>query len=89
MLTTKKNVFVSNVGTAGPYVMTPVDYVGEIEEFLKSKEIVFNTDHNAVKMEGVPAFKVINISPQCSENLVSEIRDFLDLKQFTWDIVNP
>ena len=85
MSTKTKQVCVSPGGKAGPYIMTPVQYVEQIREFLVQHSIRFNLDHGRYKTRDVPEFTVFNITRDCTDDQVSGIRDFLDGVSFMWD----
>jgi hypothetical protein len=71
-------------GEAGPYIMAPVQYVERIREFLMSRHIRFHLDHGIYKTRQISEFTVFNITRDCTEEQVVEIRNFLD--GFTWEI---
>ena len=85
MATKTKQVSVSPGGKAGPYIMTPVQYVEQIREFLKNRGIRFNIDHASYKTRDVPEFTVFDISRDTTEEQVTEIKDYLDGVNFMWE----
>jgi len=85
MTTKTKPVSVSPGGKAGPYIMTPVQYVEQIHEFLTQQGIRFNIDHGRYKTQGVPEFTVFNITRDCTHEQLDEIKSFLDSVNFMWE----
>ena len=71
---------------AGPYIMTPVQYVERIREFLEKHGIRFNVDRRSYKTQRFPEFTVFDISRDTTEEQVAEINDFLDKVMFVWEL---
>ena len=86
MTATIKPVSLSTDGEAGPYIMTPVQYVDQVRNFLVDRGIRFNLDHASFQRKGIPEFTVFNISRDCRKDQVTEIEAFLNGSSFVWEL---
>jgi hypothetical protein len=73
----KKNLYVSTDGTAGPYIMMPVECVDLAREILDDLHVPYYVDRNAVRANGIPVFTVVNISSDCTEEQIATINEAL------------
>jgi len=58
---THEPIKVSVDGTAGPYIMVPVDQLDQVTELLDNNEIPYWVDADAISIEGEPEITVINL----------------------------
>jgi hypothetical protein len=86
MATELKPVEVLTDCEAGPYIMTPVQYVDQIREFLEKRRIRFNIDRRTYKTQRFPEFTAFNISRDTTDEQVAEISDFLCEGMFAWEL---
>ena len=86
MATEIKPVKILTDSEAGPYIMTPVQYVERIREFLENHGIRFNVDRRSYKTARFPEFTVFDISRDTTEEQVGAISDFLDDVMFVWEL---
>jgi hypothetical protein len=59
--TTKKPLYVSTNGTAGPYIMLPVSQLDEVRRLLDSQGVGYWVEENVISLNGAPEVAVINL----------------------------
>ena len=57
---TRQKIRVSVDGTAGPYIMVPVDQLSHVRQNLDKHTIQYWVDSNAISLDGKPSVTVIN-----------------------------
>ncbi len=78
-------LYVSTDGTAGPYIMMPVEYQEDVEKILQDLGIKdFWADMNPVRMDGELAFNVININKHVSPEKIQQVNQQLQEKGNVW-----
>lgn len=58
---TQERVVIHAEGTAGAYIMAPVDQIAHIEGVLRRNRVSFWVDDDAISLDGKPAVSVINL----------------------------
>jgi hypothetical protein len=59
--TTHERMIVSGDGTAGPYVMVPVEQLQVVETVLRAHGISYWVDSDAISLNGKPEITVVNL----------------------------
>jgi hypothetical protein len=72
---TQKTIRVSTDGTAGPYIMVPVDQLEQVRHLLSSNDIPHWIDHNAISVDGRPAVAVINLGKKIDSRRIQTLLD--------------
>jgi hypothetical protein len=75
---TRRKLRVSIDGTAGPYIMVPVDQLSEVQELLDQNEIKHWAESDAISLDGGPAVAVINLGHDGDAAKVQSILDSAD-----------
>ena len=60
-VSTKKPLYVSTDGDAVPYIMVPVQQIGEVCALLDANEIRYWVDEDAISIDGKPEVTVVNL----------------------------
>ena len=74
-MTTRKPLYVSTDGDAGPYIMVPVELLGRVRAVLDTNKIPYWVDEEAISLDGKPEITVINISGRSDPNRVQALLD--------------
>jgi hypothetical protein len=74
-VSTKQPLRVSNEGTAGPYVMVPLDQLDELRQLLDAKRIGYWVDENAISLNGAAYIAVVNFGRNADPNTIQSILD--------------
>jgi len=74
-VTTKKPLYVSTEGTAGPYIMVPETQLARVEALLSENGIPFWTDQDVISIGGGPAVGVINLGRSGNAGRVQALLD--------------
>lgn len=72
---TKKPLRVSTESTMGPYIMTPVSRMDEIQRLLDSRGIRYSVEENVISMDGGPEIGVINFGREEDTAAIQAILD--------------
>ena len=72
---TKKPLYVSRDGNAGPYIMVPVQQIDEVRTLLDAYRIPYWVDENAISLDGKPEVTVINLGHRADAAAVQDILD--------------
>ena len=72
---TRRRICVSNDGEGGPYIMLPVEQLEQIESLLRSMQVPFWVDSNAISVNGRPEFTVINLRRGADVHTVQHLLD--------------
>ena len=59
--TTHKHLRVATDGTAGPYIIVPVNQLAEVKRLLEANRIRHWIEENVVSLDGAPFTAVINL----------------------------
>ena len=74
-VSTKKPLYVSTDGDAGPYIMVPVQQLDHVRTLLDAKNIPYWVDEDAISLDGKPEVTVINLRLGCDAASVQDILD--------------
>lgn len=72
---TKKRLYVSTDGTAGPYIMVPLDQLHEVRQLLDQHNIRYSIDEDAISLNGNPYVTVIDLGRGADAAAVQAILD--------------
>jgi hypothetical protein len=72
---TKKPLYVSSDGDAGPYIMVPVQQIDDVRALLDANRIPYWVDENAISLDGQPEVTVINLGHGAGPATVQNILD--------------
>ena len=72
---TKKRLYVSTDGTAGPYIMVPLDQLDEVRQLLDQHHIRYSVDEDAISLNGKPYVTVIDLGRGADAAAVQTILD--------------
>lgn len=72
---TQKRIEVHTDGTAGPYIMVPVEQIDSICDLLDGAEVSYWVDEQAISLNGKPEISVINLGKGCD---VEQVQGLLD-----------
>ncbi|HEX8199191.1 MAG TPA: hypothetical protein VF590_01795 [Isosphaeraceae bacterium] len=73
--TTKRSIYVSTDGTAGPYIMVPVRQLNEVRQLLDQQRIHYWVEEDAISLNGAPEIAVINLGRGADADVVQAILD--------------
>lgn len=73
--TTNKPLHVSRDGTAGPYIMVPLDQLGDVQRLLDQYGIGYSVESNAISLNGAPFISVIDLGRKGNAERVQAILD--------------
>lgn len=72
---TKKPLYVSTAGDAGPYIMVPVRQVDGVRALLDGNNVPYWVDQQAVSLDGKPEVTVVNLGRGADPAAVQNILD--------------
>ena len=72
---TNRGIRVSTDGTAGSYIMVPVNQLANVRASLDSHKIPYWVDTFAISLDGKPPVTVVNLGPSV---VGSEVQSILD-----------
>ncbi len=72
---TKKPLYVSTDGNAGPYIMVPVSQLGDLRELLDKHRIRYSVEEDAISLDGKPEVAVVNLVHGADDSAVQAILD--------------
>ena len=58
---TRKPLYVSTDGTAGPYIMAPVSQLADLRELLDKHRIRYSVEEHAISLDGEPEIAVVDL----------------------------
>jgi hypothetical protein len=73
--TTQERIIVSSDGTAGPYLVVPLDQLEFVESMLREHQVPFWVDADAVSLNGKPEITVVNFGPGVDASRVQQLLD--------------
>jgi len=73
--TTQAPLRVLTEGTAGPYIIVPLDQLNEVTRLLDSRGIHYSVEENAISLDGAPYTIVINLGRAGNAAAVQSILD--------------
>lgn len=65
----------SSDGTAGPYVMVPLDQLEAVKSMLRDNQVSFWVDANVISLNGEPEIAVVNLGRRVSAEHVQRLLD--------------
>ena len=74
-LTTRRPLYVSTDGTAGPYIMVPVSQLDQVRGLLDGHEVRSSVDEVAISLDGRPEIVFIDLGLSCDAGRVQAILD--------------
>jgi hypothetical protein len=72
---TRKPLYVSTDGTAGPYVMVPVSQLADLRELLDKHRIRYSVEEDAISLDGAPEIAVVDLGHGADDAAVQAILD--------------
>lgn len=72
---TRKPLFVSTDGDGGPYIMAPVEQLGEVTAVLDANQVRYWVDEEAISVDGKPEITVINLGSRTDPKKVQRLLD--------------
>lgn len=72
---TQKPLHVSVDGDAGPYIMVPVQQIGDLCTLLDAHNISYWVDEAAISLDGKPEVTVVNLGSGTDAATVQDILD--------------
>ena len=72
---TKKPLYVSADGDAGPYIMVPVQQIDDVRTLLDANNIPYWVDEDAISLDGKPEVTVVNLGPGADAATVQKLLD--------------
>ena len=72
---TRKPLYVSTDGTAGPYIMVPVSQLAELRELLDKHRIRYSVEEDAISLDGAPEVAVVDLGHGADIGPVQAILD--------------
>ncbi|MHB1158053.1 MAG: hypothetical protein ACYC26_14600 [Phycisphaerales bacterium] len=73
--TTQERMIVSTDGTAGSYIMVPLNQLKAVEDMLQRNGISYWVDANAISLNGKPEITVINLGRSADANSIQQLLD--------------
>ena len=74
-VSTKKPLYVSSDGDAGPYIMVPVQQIDDVRTLLDNHNIPYWVDEDAISLDGKPEVTVVNLGHGSDAATVQTILD--------------
>jgi hypothetical protein len=74
-VSTKKPLYVSTDGDAGPYIMVPVQQIEDVRTLLDANNISYWVDEDAISLDGKPEVTVVNLAHGSDAASVQKILD--------------
>lgn len=74
-LCTKKPLYVSTDGDAGPYIMVAEEQIDDVRTLLDSNDIRYWVDEDAISLDGKPAVTVVNLGRNADAAAIQSILD--------------
>jgi hypothetical protein len=72
---TNKPLRVSTDGTAGPYIMVPLDQLDNVRRLLDARRIPYSVDEDAISLNGEPYVTVVDLGRAADAAAVQTILD--------------
>jgi hypothetical protein len=72
---TRKPLYVSTDGTAGPYIMVPVSQLADVRELLDKHRIRYSVEEDAISLDGAPEIAVVDLGRGADVAAVQHILD--------------
>jgi hypothetical protein len=72
---TRKPLYVSTEGTAGPYIMVPVSQLADLRELLNKHRIRYSVEEDSISLDGGPEIAVVDLGHGTDVAAVQHILD--------------
>ena len=72
---TKNQLYVATDGTAGPYIMVPLDQLDEVRRLLDQHNIRYSVDEDTISLNGEPFMTVVDLGRGADAAAVQTILD--------------
>lgn len=72
---TKRPLYVSTDGDAGPYIMVPVQQLEELRRLLDKSNVAYWVDEGAISLNGKPEITVVNLRRNADADAVQRLLD--------------
>ena len=72
---TRKPLYVSTDGTAGPYIMVPVSQLADVRQLLDENEIRYSVEEEVISLDGGPEIAVVDLDRRADVDAVQVILD--------------
>jgi hypothetical protein len=76
-VTTRRPLYVSTAGDAGPYILVSVEQLATVKELLDAHGVSYWVDEEALSIDGGPEITEINLGRQCDPKAVQRLLDSL------------
>ena len=74
-VTTKKPLYVSTDGTAGPYIMVPVSQLADVRKLLERHGVRYQVEEDVISLNGAPEEAVIDLGRGADAGAIQAILD--------------
>lgn len=74
-ISTEKPLRVSTDGDAGPYIMVPVQQIGDVRRLLDAESVPYWVDEEAISLDGKPEVTVVNLGRAADPDAVQKMLD--------------
>lgn len=74
-VTTKEPLYVSDGGTAGPYIMVPLSQLDDLKRLLDANQVSYWVDNNAISLDGEPYIAFVNFGRDVDAGAVQAMLD--------------
>jgi hypothetical protein len=75
---TKKSLYVSSDGAAGPYIMVPVCRLDDLRQLLDRHRVPYAVDEDAISLNGAPELAIVNLGRGGDAKGVQKLLDSVD-----------
>ncbi len=72
---TRKPLYVSTDGTAGPYIMVPFHQLADLRHLLDEHGIRFWVEENVISLNGAPEVAVVNLGRGADGEAIQAVLD--------------
>ena len=72
---TRKPLYVSTDGTAGPYIMIPVDQLVEVRQLLDKHHVRYTVEEDVISLNGSPEIAVVDLGVGADGEAIQSILD--------------
>jgi hypothetical protein len=73
--TTRKPLYVSTDGDAGPYIMLPLAQLERVRALLNANKVSYWVDEEAISLDGNPEVAVINLGRRSNPAAIQRLLD--------------
>jgi hypothetical protein len=69
----REKIRVSTDGTAGPYIMVPLEQLKRVRDLLDKNQVTYWVESDAISVDGKPAIAFINLGVSADANEVQAL----------------